>query len=283
MDSAQEQKRLTRVPCDLGYIKSEVSGTCIKWSQDKKTWQGARDECKKDKGDLIKVLDEKMNQFLLEFAGYSFGFYWIGLNDIKEEGKFRWLDEDDEVGATFWHYGSSHHYNTDNRDCAEMLLSFFGSWKPWYIYSCSFKQQYICEKTPECAIGYYGEGCKMNCNETCAGQNNPCNPVNGTCNQGCDPGYQGVFCSKECDEGFYGGGCTESCKEKCNGDTYCNPIDGFCYCRIGTYGQNCSMTTKSSSWTKNGTIISAVLVVAVIAVSAAFALGSFLWRGRLSS
>ncbi|KAK3749633.1 hypothetical protein RRG08_049147 [Elysia crispata] len=42
-------------------------------------------------------------------------------------------------------------------------------------------------------------------------------------------------------------------------------------------------STKSSSWTKNGTIISAVLVVAVIAVSAAFALGSFLWRGRLSS
>ena len=29
-----------------------------------------------------------------------------------------------------------------------MLVSLYGSWKPWYIYSCSFKQQYICEKTP---------------------------------------------------------------------------------------------------------------------------------------
>ncbi|KAK3749627.1 hypothetical protein RRG08_049141 [Elysia crispata] len=136
-------------PCDLGYIKSEVSGTCIKWSNDIKSWQEARDECKKDKGDLIKVLDGKTNHFLSEFAGYGFNYYWIGLNDIKEEGKFRWLDGDDEVGATFWSFGSSHHRNKDERDCVAMIVSFYGSCKPWYIFKCSLNQPYICEKTPD--------------------------------------------------------------------------------------------------------------------------------------
>ncbi|KAK3749628.1 hypothetical protein RRG08_049142 [Elysia crispata] len=129
-------------------LSGEVSGTCIKWSNDIKSWQEARDECKKDKGDLIKVLDGKTNHFLSEFAGYGFNYYWIGLNDIKEEGKFRWLDGDDEVGATFWSFGSSHHRNKDERDCVAMIVSFYGSCKPWYIFKCSLNQPYICEKTP---------------------------------------------------------------------------------------------------------------------------------------
>ena len=46
----------------------------------------------------------------------------------------------------------------------------------------------------ECDIGLFGEGCAKRCSVHCAGSDNTCNNVNGTCNMGCDPGYKGSLC-----------------------------------------------------------------------------------------
>ncbi|KAK3780392.1 hypothetical protein RRG08_062013 [Elysia crispata] len=46
----------------------------------------------------------------------------------------------------------------------------------------------------ECDSGYYGAGCIKSCSQHCAGKDNSCNHVNGTCDLGCDPGYQGDLC-----------------------------------------------------------------------------------------
>ena len=35
---------------------------------------------------------------VLEIIGKTFGGFWIGLNDLQEEGKFHWLDSLDKVG-----------------------------------------------------------------------------------------------------------------------------------------------------------------------------------------
>ncbi|KAK3781802.1 hypothetical protein RRG08_026984 [Elysia crispata] len=48
----------------------------------------------------------------------------------------------------------------------------------------------------ECRSGEYGEYCNKNCNVHCAGQDNTCSHINGTCTEGCDPGYRGETCDQ---------------------------------------------------------------------------------------
>ena len=48
----------------------------------------------------------------------------------------------------------------------------------------------------ECGVGYYGEGCTEECSLHCTGLNNTCHHVNGTCDLGCNPGYQGHLCNQ---------------------------------------------------------------------------------------
>ncbi|KAK3751492.1 hypothetical protein RRG08_062102 [Elysia crispata] len=59
----------------------------------------------------------------------------------------------------------------------------------------------------KCDVGQYGDGCMKSCSQHCAGKNNSCNPVNCTCDLGCDPGYQGDLRTQECSIGFYGASC----------------------------------------------------------------------------
>ena len=49
---------------------------------------------------------------------------------------------------------------------------------------------------PDCDTGYFGAQCAKPCSEHCAGIDNTCNNVNGTCNMGCDPGYNGSLCTQ---------------------------------------------------------------------------------------
>ena len=46
----------------------------------------------------------------------------------------------------------------------------------------------------ECRSGRYGIGCRNFCSSGCAGSGNECDPVDGTCKQGCDPGYRDRRC-----------------------------------------------------------------------------------------
>ena len=49
---------------------------------------------------------------------------------------------------------------------------------------------------PECPTGFYGNECTQICSDHCAGDQNSCHHVNGTCDLGCDPGYQGSSCTQ---------------------------------------------------------------------------------------
>ena len=53
---------------------------------------------------------------------------------------------------------------------------------------------YLCSNLTDCNPGYYGGGCGETCSEHCAGDQDFCDHVNGTCDLGCDPGYQGYYC-----------------------------------------------------------------------------------------
>ena len=43
-----------------------------------------------------------------------------------------------------------------------------------------------------CTKGSYGQDCKLTCNDKCDG----CNKVDGSCDEGCQPGWQGDNCQQ---------------------------------------------------------------------------------------
>ena len=48
----------------------------------------------------------------------------------------------------------------------------------------------------ECPAGTYGPDCGKTCSVHCADSDHICNKTDGSCDQGCKPGYQGHFCSE---------------------------------------------------------------------------------------
>ena len=59
----------------------------------------------------------------------------------------------------------------------------------------------VCSSS-ECDKGRHGEGCTQTCSEHCAGEDNPCHHVNGTCDLGCSRGYRGALCTEGDSQNF---------------------------------------------------------------------------------
>ncbi|XP_065923437.1 receptor-type tyrosine-protein phosphatase epsilon [Magallana gigas] len=98
----------------------------------------------------------------------------------------------------------------------------------------------------------YGAGCSEECGHCVYGEQ--CNPVDGTCHNGCETGYYKKRCKRECPQEFYGRNCLGNCSENCFSKT-CDGKTGVCErgCSKGwklplcneecddlSYGSNCS-------------------------------------------
>ncbi|GFN80208.1 multiple epidermal growth factor-like domains 10 [Plakobranchus ocellatus] len=80
-----------------------------------------------------------------------------------------------------------------------------------------------------CSIGTYGSNCLQKCSSHCGGPNNQCEPFYGTCNLGCETGFQPPLCDKVCPLGMYGSDCVLKCSSHCAGPyNRCDPFDGTC-------------------------------------------------------
>ena len=66
--------------------------------------------------------------------------WWIGLNDIAQEGKFVW-DGGDPV--TFTHWAPNEPNNSGNEDCVE-INRFFPE-KTWNDEPCNLALSFVCE------------------------------------------------------------------------------------------------------------------------------------------
>ncbi|KAK3779435.1 hypothetical protein RRG08_062093 [Elysia crispata] len=178
--------------CSGQWKESRYSGTCIKVFEDSRSWSGARRACRSHGGDLVRILNAEMNQFiygLIKLDGGS--YYWLGLHGNRR-GVFRWLDEHSKANYTAWVSGEPSQWRTRTLG-AEMRKDSGGL---WHAYVRIYDQGYVCEKPAECQSGKYGEKCSKQCSVHCAGQHNACNHVDGSCNQGCDDGYIGRFCTE---------------------------------------------------------------------------------------
>ncbi|GFS05941.1 C-type lectin [Elysia marginata] len=190
----------TNISCDPGYIKSDISRTCVKLFDEKKNWTDARTVCQMEQGDLVKIVDSNMNRFIHDVVNAKSEpgiWYWIGLSDPWHEGVYRWLDEDRERKYMPWSAGEPSNYENGEYCASINHLSFHSDKYTWNDARCSLQCNFVCEKRAEIKTNSYDKRCSKKCSEHCAGEDNPCNRVSGSCDHGCDPGFQSPLCERE--------------------------------------------------------------------------------------
>ncbi|GFS00479.1 multiple epidermal growth factor-like domains 10 [Elysia marginata] len=250
--------------CGNGWLKSTESKSCLMYVSDRKSWPRARTDCLKLGGDLVKIVNSKMKKIIYKFIegivylNFTRGLWWIRLNNTSRKGEFPWFSNTKKPLITDWHPGQPPIHFTKKCTAMEFYTHIRKEKWNWDDTWCGERHSFICEKAAECYNGTHGKDCSLTCSEHCKGEDNPCDNVDGTCDLGCDPGYQGALCTEECDSGTYGKNCSLTCSEHCKGEyNSCNNVDGSCdqgcdpgyqgalcteECDKGTYGKDCSLT-----------------------------------------
>ncbi|XP_055075382.2 CD209 antigen-like protein C [Misgurnus anguillicaudatus] len=135
--------------CEEGWTPH--GGKCYFFSSEKMTWFEAHNYCDTLKAHLVTINSTIVHDFLVSKIKED---HWIGLNDLEEEGRWVWLNDQtlEETGVKFWFIkkvnSEPDNWTGDNpfgENCAFMgsenkLLNF------WFDASCEYKKKFICEK-----------------------------------------------------------------------------------------------------------------------------------------
>nr|XP_022312103.1 receptor-type tyrosine-protein phosphatase U-like [Crassostrea virginica] len=107
-------------------------------------------------------------------------------------------------------------------------------------------QNHFCSEP--CASGTYGYNCSKSCGH-CLGTS-ACDPVEGRCTHGCEPGWQPPpKCDKHCSDGTFGKECMYNCSGNCLDREHCNKVDGRCtQCMPGWENNFCNKTCDNGSY-----------------------------------
>ncbi|VDI33526.1 Hypothetical predicted protein [Mytilus galloprovincialis] len=72
---------------------------------------------------------------------------WIGLNDIKKEGQWRWTSDNSGISFSYWSSGEPN--GGRGSYCVHYCKTSCGrNAYGWNDLPCSHTQEYICEKQP---------------------------------------------------------------------------------------------------------------------------------------
>uniref|UniRef100_I3JIJ6 C-type lectin domain-containing protein n=2 Tax=Oreochromis niloticus TaxID=8128 RepID=I3JIJ6_ORENI len=127
--------------CEDGW--NQNGEECYYFSSSESSWNESRTECRTRGGDLVKIDSSDEQRFLQTKTGY----FWIGLTDSAEEGRWLWVDGSPlNESLTFWFDDQPNSYpveDPDGEDCAMM-----GHWgiMLWFDYPCKVTLRSICEK-----------------------------------------------------------------------------------------------------------------------------------------
>lgn len=131
-------------PCGHNWISSHQSGSCIWFFNDQLNYHDARQSCQSKGGDLLKILDSSMNDFLFSAFRLGNGGVYIGLSNIYGGYFYTWLGSIAEVNL----FGSSM-FNPPKSGtfCVQLNINSTHK-KGWKAIGCDKTGSYICEKYP---------------------------------------------------------------------------------------------------------------------------------------
>ncbi|XP_072049468.1 uncharacterized protein [Amphiura filiformis] len=117
---------------------SYFSNYCYYFSSSRKIYSDAKSDCITKSGSLTSILNQAENTFL---QGYVVSdHFWIGLDDITDEGTFRWVDNNQ---FDFANWGTDEPNDGHGKeDCSEIRVDGY-----WNDVPCSEDtKKYICKK-----------------------------------------------------------------------------------------------------------------------------------------
>jgi C-type mannose receptor len=92
-------------------------------------WHEAQAACQQWSGDLLSLENREQQNLWTELTS-SGNNYWIGLNDLAEEGQFKWVNG---YPTTYESWGPEEPNDTTNKNCVAM--GFFGD-TTWDVRKC---------------------------------------------------------------------------------------------------------------------------------------------------
>ncbi|XP_027891306.1 C-type lectin domain family 4 member E-like isoform X4 [Xiphophorus couchianus] len=147
-------KRETFLKCEAGWEKH--GGSCYYFNTNKSSWNDSRRSCVDLGSDLVKIDSREEQMFLVgrlrDLMEDDEDMFWIGLTDLKEEGRWFWVDGSPlDESLTFWNDGEPDNRSKDgagSADCGRMgRKREYENLKSWFDISCNYPHKSICEKT----------------------------------------------------------------------------------------------------------------------------------------
>ncbi|XP_026107507.1 CD209 antigen-like protein C [Carassius auratus] len=146
----RDQLKIINLTEERDQLKSEINdlqkfvdglkchqSTLYFFSSEKKNWNESRRYCRERGTDLIIINNTEEQDFVKNICGSD--HFWIGLTDIEEEGRWKWVDGS-TLTSGFWARGEPNNYQ-GNDDCANTRSS------GWYDAQCDSSLKWICEKS----------------------------------------------------------------------------------------------------------------------------------------
>ncbi|BFZ21807.1 hypothetical protein BsWGS_24846 [Bradybaena similaris] len=127
--------------CQLGWVGFEAS--CYAFLRQKETWTGAASFCTSLGGYLVTINSKAENDFVVsKLMNKPFMETWIGANDLLEEGKFRWVSNNEPVVFSDWYRGKANPVS-EIENCVEI----YAAWGYiWNNVQCVEQKEFVCEK-----------------------------------------------------------------------------------------------------------------------------------------
>ncbi|XP_046583693.1 uncharacterized protein LOC124290861 [Haliotis rubra] len=197
---ANGKDTLDRLKCPQGWVLERQS--CYKWGPTQMPFSDAQDQCRQMEARVRVITNDEENQ--LFSVSNSGGTYWLGIHRFSNrKWGYRTNGTNTELA-----YTKFIHFDQYQFDYGMTCVVWQSQTKVWSLESCTNPHLFICQKSPDCFPGLFGENCTNQCH--CRGD--ACDTTSGLCNYGCQIGWKGESCNKE--------------KKKATAKFYCFKIQG---------------------------------------------------------
>ncbi|XP_017168078.1 CD209 antigen-like protein C isoform X1 [Mus musculus] len=150
----QEQAKKEKVYKEMTQLKSQINrlcrpcpwdwtvfqGNCYFFSKFQQNWNDSVNACRKLDAQLVVIKSDDEQSFLQQTSKEK-GYAWMGLSDLKHEGRWHWVDGSHLLFSFMKYWNKGEPNNEWEEDCAE----FRGD--GWNDAPCTIKKYWICKKS----------------------------------------------------------------------------------------------------------------------------------------